>query len=69
MVLPQGVKDMDKNSLAAVTIIALTTLEGVALIMGVDGVLFAPIMALIGAVCGSVFGFSTNILKNSTNKE
>ena len=60
---------IDKNCLAAITIIALVTLEGIALIMGIDGVMFAPIIALIGAISGAIFGFSTNLLKNSTNKE
>ena len=62
MELLQGVKSMDKNCLAAITIIALVTLEGIALIMGIDGVLFAPIIALVGAISGAIFGFSTNLI-------
>ena len=69
MELLQGVKDMDKNTLAAITVIALVFLESVALITGTDGVYFAPIIAIVGGICGAVFGFSTNLIKNVTNKE
>lgn len=42
----------------SVVVVCLTTLEAIALYMGVDGAMFGAVMGLVGAVAGSLLGFT-----------
>ena len=45
-----------KHKVAVVAIVCVVFLEGVALITGHDGVMFAGTLSLLGAIIGAVFG-------------
>ena len=57
---------MDKWSFAAVAIVALCTMESIALYRGIDGAYFMPIVSLISIVIGLLFGVNIKLvgLKN-----
>lgn len=47
-------------------IICLTSLEGVALMQGIDGAYFAPIMTIIGGIVGALLGVTVGTVKKVT---
>ena len=58
----------DKYLFGMIMGLGLMALEAVALLTGVDGVMFATIMGLVGAICGSILGFSWRMYNGGGNE-
>jgi len=54
---------MDKKTMGIIVIVCLTAIEIMALSQGIDGVLLSSILAGIGTICGSIFGFTIGFKK------
>jgi uncharacterized membrane protein YqgA involved in biofilm formation len=60
---------MDKILFAAIGTLSLVCLEGLAMILRIDGTYFGIIMAAIGTLIGSVVGITMTIAKLKTKED
>ena len=51
---------MSSNAVVVVAVLSLVGLEGIALMKGINGTLFAATIGAIGSLVGYVFGRSTS---------
>lgn len=60
MSVTESEKMEDKTAIKITAIVSLTALEGAALYTGLDGVMFGPVVAIIGGIAGYTWAKKTN---------